>query len=84
LKLEEAVKTVEAISYHLSKAKELALKLRGVDVEEVAEAAEDIVDAVTSMQDSIEALKEIIAEELAERKEKDEEGKLGLPFLGLL
>ena len=84
MKLEEAVKTVEAISYHLSKVKELALKLRGVDVEEVAEAAEDIVDAVTSMQVVVQSMKEILAEELAERKMKREEGKLGLPFLGLL
>ena len=84
MKLEEAVKTVEAISYHLSKVKELALKLRGIDVEEVAEAAEDIVDAVTSIQDAVQSMKEILAEELAERKMKREEGKLGLPFLGLL
>lgn len=88
MKLEDVSKEVEAISYHvgeaLKKIKELARKLGEENEEEVAEALLPIYQALYDVKDMLGEFKEYLAEELAERREEGEEGKLGLPFFGLL
>ena len=88
MKLEEVSKEIEAISYHvgeaMKKVKALASKLAEENEEEVAEALLPIYQALYDVKDMLGEFKEYLAEELAERREEGEEGKLGLSIFDLL